>query len=98
MSPRRNGPALLAAGRLLIIRNGHATADAANVSMNLIVNGKQEHVAEPATVADLLRYFDLTPGRVAVEVNRELVPRTEFNATPLRDGDIVEVVTFVGGG
>ncbi len=66
--------------------------------MQLNVNGKTEQLDNVATVGDLLRTFDLAPIRVAVEVNKELVPRKTFDETPLHDGDDVEIVTFVGGG
>ncbi len=66
--------------------------------MQLNVNGKPETINDPATVGDLLRRYDVPAIRVAVEVNRDLVPRTEFDQTPLKDGDTVEIVTFVGGG
>ena len=51
-----------------------------------------------ATVADLVATLGLGPRRVAVEVNREIVPRDTYAATVLRDGDAVEVIHFVGGG
>jgi thiamine biosynthesis protein ThiS len=66
--------------------------------MQLSVNGKTEQIDNVATVGDLLRTFDLAPIRVAVEVNKTLVPRKTFDETPLYDGDAVEIVTFVGGG
>ena len=66
--------------------------------MRLIVNGKPECLNRVATLTDLLVQYDLAPVRVAVEVNRELVPRGDFDRTPLREGDEVEIVTFVGGG
>lgn len=66
--------------------------------MQLTVNGKPETIEDDATVEDLLRRFDLAPIRVAVEVNRDLVRRADFGQTKLRDGDTVEIVTFVGGG
>ena len=50
------------------------------------------------TVEGLLSGLKLQPVRVAVEINEELVPRRQFGQTPIRDGDRVEVVTFVGGG
>lgn len=49
-------------------------------------------------MAELLAERKLIPLRVAVEVNEELVPRKQFAETALRDGDRIEIVTFVGGG
>ena len=66
--------------------------------MKIFVNGESEELPDDATVAALVEKFNLVPKRVAVEVNREIVPRTSYDQTPLREGDRVEVVTFVGGG
>ncbi len=66
--------------------------------MQLTVNGKPEEHHNVATIADLLRSFDLAPVRVAVELNQQLVPRGDFDRTDLQDGDAIEIVTFVGGG
>jgi thiazole synthase len=52
----------------------------------------------PATVAGLLAELKLDPQRVAVEVNRELVPRAVHVSRQLSDGDSIEIVTLVGGG
>ena len=51
-----------------------------------------------ATVADLVTALGLGPRRIAVEVNRAVVPRAEYGATSLHDGDAVEIIHFVGGG
>ena len=66
--------------------------------MTLTVNGKPQEVADGATVADLLRLLGLPPERVAVERNRDIVPRATFGEVRLAGGDRVEIVTFVGGG
>jgi len=66
--------------------------------MTITLNGKPETFPDDLTVAALLDRLKLAPIRVAVEVNEELVTRRDFAATPLRDGDRMEVVTFVGGG
>jgi thiamine biosynthesis protein ThiS len=66
--------------------------------MNITLNGESSTVREGASVAELLAERKLIPLRVAVEVNEELVPRKQFAETALRDGDRIEIVTFVGGG
>jgi sulfur carrier protein len=65
--------------------------------MQVTVNGDAKDVAEGTTVAALLELLKLTPKNVAVELNRRLL-RSEKYATALKDGDAVEIVTFVGGG
>lgn len=66
--------------------------------MQVVVNGSSHELQAEASVANLLDQLKLAPVRVAVELNEELVPRKDFAATPLRDGDRLEIVTFVGGG
>lgn len=66
--------------------------------MTLLVNGEPRQVPEGATVRDLLQELKVIGERVAVEVNAEVVRRARHAEHRLRDGDKVEVVTFVGGG
>ncbi len=69
-----------------------------NVELRLKVNGEERVVAAPATVRSLLAELHVDDRHVAVERNRELVRKAEFDATELCDGDELEVVTLVGGG
>ena len=66
--------------------------------MQVVINGQSEVLQTELTVADLLSARDLQPIRVAVEINEEIVPRATFDKTHVRDGDQIEIVTFVGGG
>lgn len=66
--------------------------------MTITVNGQSQEVSPPLTVADLLRQMNLEPRRLAVELNRDLVPRTHHAEQLLHDGDELEIVTLVGGG
>lgn len=66
--------------------------------MTLTVNGEPRDVPEGLTVRGLVEHLGLTEGPVAVEKNREVVPRAEHRTTPLASGDILEIVHFVGGG
>jgi len=65
--------------------------------MCITVNGDQREVPEGADLSALIALYNLTPDRVAVELNQRLVRAQQYN-TPLREGDVVELVTFVGGG
>jgi sulfur carrier protein len=67
-------------------------------SMQLTVNGEALSVPNGLTVSTLLIHLNLTDGPVAVERNREVVPRADHPTTPLSDGDVLELVHFVGGG
>ncbi len=66
--------------------------------MELSINGQHKTLPDDATVADLVRLFNLTPERVAVELNEKLVRRTNYAQTRLSTGDRLEIVTLVGGG
>ena len=65
--------------------------------MKIKVNGEAREVAEGANILALLADAKLKPNLVAVEVNKRLV-RSEKYDQPLKAGDEVEIVTFVGGG
>ena len=66
--------------------------------MNLIINGEDRQFSSVSTVSALLAALGMKPDRVAVEVNRELIPRARWSATQLAEGDKLEIVHFVGGG
>jgi sulfur carrier protein len=66
--------------------------------MKLLVNGAERDVTDGLTVRALVEHLGLTEGPVAVEVNRDVVPRAQHATATLRDGDQVEIVHFVGGG
>ena len=61
------------------------------------INGKELNIAGK-TVAEYLSTTSYDPRRIAVERNEEIVPKAQYGETILKDGDIVEVVSFVGGG
>jgi thiamine biosynthesis protein ThiS len=63
-----------------------------------LLNGEPRDLPPDPTVAGLLRELALDPRQVAVERNREIVPRASYGDAPLAEGDRLEVVTFVGGG
>ena len=66
--------------------------------MQIILNGQTRRIADLATVADLLAELGLAEKPVAVEINRELIPRPRHGERRLAEGDCVEIVTLVGGG
>lgn len=63
----------------------------------ITVNGTPRDLTGDITVADLIAQSNLTPDKVAVELNRRLLKSDKYD-TVLKDGDEVEIVTFVGGG
>ena len=66
--------------------------------MKLKINGEDRDNIKAHTVQKLLEELKITVGRVAVEVNMVIVRRTEYEQFRLNDGDVVEIVNFVGGG
>jgi len=66
--------------------------------MTILLNGREKTLAAPLTVAELITQLQLADDRVAVELNRAIVPRQAFDTTRLQDGDQIEIVHFVGGG
>ena len=66
--------------------------------MRLTVNGEGREVPEQLTVRGLIELLSLDDGPVAVERNGDVVPRSAHAGTALADGDVIEIVHFVGGG
>ena len=66
--------------------------------MTAIVNGERRPIGQGKTIADLLAELELAGRRVAVELNRDIVPAAEYGSRSLADGDTIEIVQFVGGG
>jgi thiamine biosynthesis protein ThiS len=66
--------------------------------MKLVINGEDREFDLLSSLSDLVALLGMKPDRVAVELNRDLVPRDRWPATMLSDGDKLEIVHFVGGG
>ena len=65
--------------------------------MNVFVNGELREV-NASTLGELITGLDLPVARIAVELNREVVRRSDWDSTMLKDEDRIEIVHFVGGG
>jgi sulfur carrier protein len=68
------------------------------ITMHIQLNGERYELPVGQSVADLLQRLELTGRRLAVELNRDIVPRSQHATTVLVDGDQVEVVHAIGGG
>lgn len=66
--------------------------------MRIHVNGEEQRLPEAITVTELIESIGLADQRIAVEVNREIIPRGEYGETRLAEGDRVEIVRAIGGG
>ena len=68
------------------------------MGMKITVNGSPQEVPEGLTLPAMFRLIGVDPTRVAVELNRRILRKADWDSTTIQDGDSIEVVTFVGGG
>lgn len=66
--------------------------------MNVIVNGESRSLETDTKLGQLLQTLGLAGKRIAVEVNREIVPRSDYDSFRLSDNDTIEIVNAIGGG
>jgi sulfur carrier protein len=66
--------------------------------MRIIVNGKEKIVKNNASLSDIIKELRSTPKRVIAEVNGKIVKSENWNSANIKDNDVLELVTFVGGG
>ncbi|HTV60170.1 MAG TPA: sulfur carrier protein ThiS [Verrucomicrobiae bacterium] len=66
--------------------------------MKVTINGEGREIPEGLSVRALLEFLKMTPERVAIERNLEILPRTKWADTPVEIGDRFEIVHLVGGG
>lgn len=66
--------------------------------LSITLNGDPRSIAQGTSIAALVADIGLNPAKVAVERNREIVPRSTLADVLLADGDVLEIVHFVGGG
>ena len=66
--------------------------------MDIVLNGDRYHLDEGATVGALIQHLALKGGRLAVEVNEEVIPKSLHSGHRLSQGDRVEIVHAIGGG
>jgi thiamine biosynthesis protein ThiS len=66
--------------------------------MRIRLNGREREIDDGHTVGTLLRALELEPGMIVVEHNRDILERDSYGHVPVREGDTLELVHFVGGG
>ena len=66
--------------------------------MTIFINGEARQLDDGLTVAAMLDTLELPKQRVAIELNRQVIRKQEWDSTPVSDNDRIEVVHFVGGG
>lgn len=75
----------------------HSSTRNIGAAVNITVNGETASI-DPLSVQDYLLLLGIDPRRVAVELNRDILPKTAYPETLLQEGDSLEIVHFVGGG
>jgi thiamine biosynthesis protein ThiS len=68
------------------------------VPVELIVNGQKREIRTSATVADLVRELEIGVPHFAIAVNHDIVAKSKYQTTTIKDGDQIEIVHAVGGG
>lgn len=68
------------------------------MKVTILLNGEDYQCDRDSTISDLLKVLDLHPMGVAIEHNRHILKKKNYDRTVLNDGDKVEIVQFVGGG
>ncbi len=66
--------------------------------MILKINGKERNVSQGINISQLLDELNIQKDRVAVELNKEIAKKSQWENIYLKEGDVLEIVTFVGGG
>ncbi len=66
--------------------------------MKITINGESHHLDSPISLSALIQQLGMKQDRVAIERNREIVSRDQWDGTQLFEGDQLEIVHFVGGG
>ena len=77
---------------------GMANLQATTNQIEIVVNGQTRLAPGGCTLRDVLVWLEVDPARVAVELNRSIIPRPEWDLTVIGAGATLEVVQFVGGG
>ncbi len=67
-------------------------------NITLQINGEKRALPRVENVQELVAHLGIAQDRIAVELNRRIIRRADWISTPLRDGDRIEIVQFVGGG
>ena len=68
------------------------------MTMKIIINGEKKDVAENLDLSALLKQLSLPDERIAVELNREVIRKKDWETIKIKDADKIEIIHFVGGG
>lgn len=66
--------------------------------INIVLNGEDKSISKDTNIDQLLKDLDLENARLAVEINKEIIPRSSYNLHVLNEHDVIEIVQAIGGG
>lgn len=66
--------------------------------MNITVNGSQHNCPQQANISQLLELLEMRDKRIALEINKEIIPKAEYDSHTLNEGDNIEIIQAIGGG
>ena len=66
--------------------------------MNIIINGSQHSCPPDANLSGLLQLLEMQDKKIALEINKEVIPRGEYDSYTLNEGDAIEIIQAIGGG
>ena len=66
--------------------------------MTIIINGEKKNIAGNFNLSELLKHFSLPSERIAIELNKEVVRKKDWETIKINDADKIEIIHFVGGG
>lgn len=66
--------------------------------MQITINGKHHDIAANTSIAAVMKQRGFKPGMAVAELNYEIIPNEEWHTTILKEGDVLEIVAFMGGG
>jgi thiamine biosynthesis protein ThiS len=66
--------------------------------MEITINGEKRNLMSEMTMSNLLDELDIKREALAVELNKNILPKSEYDSMIIKDGDVLEIIQFVGGG
>ncbi|MGI8640197.1 MAG: sulfur carrier protein ThiS [Pyrinomonadaceae bacterium] len=66
--------------------------------MRVVINGETKEIVNKVSLSELLKHFSLSDERIAIELNKEVVRKKDWESIKINDADKIEIIHFVGGG
>lgn len=89
----------ISSAQISVYKNFVAVAFCDNgLMIDIIVNDKSQQIAQDSKISDLITMLSLQQRRIAVEINEEIIPRSQYQQHVLNTGDRIEIIHAIGGG